>query len=416
MDATREARSPIPALTGLRFVAAFSVLLGHGVAWLVSFPTTIDWPNYFTQGPGLGMPLFFVLSGFVIHYNYGHYFRLSYVDAAARFMIARIARLYPLYLVLLLYFLWKNPDAVHAPLRIWVKFLSLTQAWFLVYDGHLWDGHRWFAVAWSISVEMCLYISYLLWGKWLLGLVRPVHCILAFALVWIAYYALIDAAWTHYEFLRIWGNETFAINADPQNALLGWVFNTGPIGRFFEFCMGAIAAQLYVCSRHGAVDPREQRFGRILLSIGLVASAAIYVGARQDSLLAFGTFYAGMMAPFLAIVTFCCARYRSRFSGWMSSRVAVTLGDASYSIYLLHAFTLPKFAVHPSFLPDLLQSLVGLVVAMAATILIALITYRLIEVPSRRRVRLALGGFWVRWSPRLGHAARASVAGTQARP
>ena len=50
-------RANIDALTGLRFVAAFTIAFGHAYPHLLSLT-------------GVGMPLFFTLSGFIIHYVY----------------------------------------------------------------------------------------------------------------------------------------------------------------------------------------------------------------------------------------------------------------------------------------------------------------------------------------------------------
>ena len=44
----------------------------------------------------VGMELFFVLSGFVIHYNYADVGRRPHLQNLARFYIARFARIYPL--------------------------------------------------------------------------------------------------------------------------------------------------------------------------------------------------------------------------------------------------------------------------------------------------------------------------------
>ncbi len=64
-------RPDVPALTGLRFLAAFAVLLAHGLAATVA---SNEPPQgivlWLMQLSGFGMTLFFVLSGFVIHYNY----------------------------------------------------------------------------------------------------------------------------------------------------------------------------------------------------------------------------------------------------------------------------------------------------------------------------------------------------------
>src|SRR3981189_3454710 len=94
----------IPGLTGLRFIAAFSILFLHAVAWCIPFNDT-NIPNAIGSWVGVyGMPLFFVLSGFVIHYNYALAFReRPYGTASRRFFSARFARIYPLYFFFLVY-------------------------------------------------------------------------------------------------------------------------------------------------------------------------------------------------------------------------------------------------------------------------------------------------------------------------
>ena len=55
------ARDNLDALTGLRFIAAFTIALGHTEAVVLEIT-------------GIGMPLFFTLSGFIIHYVYADVF------------------------------------------------------------------------------------------------------------------------------------------------------------------------------------------------------------------------------------------------------------------------------------------------------------------------------------------------------
>src|SRR4029077_15043549 len=61
----------LPPLTGLRFFAAFFVFVGHATPMMLKFTSgpqpVIDVTNCLIE---VGMELFFVLSGFVIHYNY----------------------------------------------------------------------------------------------------------------------------------------------------------------------------------------------------------------------------------------------------------------------------------------------------------------------------------------------------------
>ena len=86
----------------LTFFRRSCILTEHAGAWLAQF-TNSDVNKYLTVWGIFGMPLFFVLSGFVIHYNYRRLF-LSRTAARAtcEFAAARFARLFPLYMCLLI--------------------------------------------------------------------------------------------------------------------------------------------------------------------------------------------------------------------------------------------------------------------------------------------------------------------------
>jgi len=75
-------KSKLDALTGLRGVAAFSVLFGHAIINTFSYEPIV-WP-FSARFDYFGMSLFFVLSGFVIHYNYADLFRAESLKAATR--------------------------------------------------------------------------------------------------------------------------------------------------------------------------------------------------------------------------------------------------------------------------------------------------------------------------------------------
>src|SRR5580698_10503390 len=93
----------VPGLTGLRFLAAFSVLIAHAFAVLMQGHDARAGVVYWlTQASGFGMTLFFVLSGFVIHYNYAGAVTEGGLRGIAAYLWARFARLYPLFLLTLL--------------------------------------------------------------------------------------------------------------------------------------------------------------------------------------------------------------------------------------------------------------------------------------------------------------------------
>ncbi len=66
----------VPALTGLRFVAAMMVLIGHGL-YAAHFAADTMTSRILDPLPSMGMTLFFVLSGFVMWVNYAQSFRVQ---------------------------------------------------------------------------------------------------------------------------------------------------------------------------------------------------------------------------------------------------------------------------------------------------------------------------------------------------
>ena len=95
-----ERRPPLPALTGLRTLLAFTILMFHftpaGLSsakhpWLTLYPI-IDIGYVFVS-------FFFLISGFILSYNYAH--RPGGVRKAD-FWMARFSRLYAVYLLTML--------------------------------------------------------------------------------------------------------------------------------------------------------------------------------------------------------------------------------------------------------------------------------------------------------------------------
>jgi len=93
---TASAPPALPALTSIRFFAALGVVLFH-------FTERSRWPAPLRDLVGrgyMGVPLFFILSGFVLGYNYFPRARAGRF-AMRRFWTARAARIYPVYLLAL---------------------------------------------------------------------------------------------------------------------------------------------------------------------------------------------------------------------------------------------------------------------------------------------------------------------------
>lgn len=147
------------ALTGLRFVAACSVLLlhsGSGLSEASSLPSEF---TAFLRHGYLGVCVFFVLSGFILTYTYAS--RLSSPKSYVRYFLARFARIYPLYLLALLIALPLPETRLNA--RDAAAVLLLVQSWGPAESS---QGYAWVMQAWTLSVEFFFYL--------LLPLVLPI--------------------------------------------------------------------------------------------------------------------------------------------------------------------------------------------------------------------------------------------------
>lgn len=190
-------RSPekLGALTGLRIVAAVWVVLFHFRPMLGdASPGFRDALAPVLDCGAQGVDLFFILSGFVLTWNYLDRMGRSWsVRANLHFLWLRLARVWPVYLVTLhLAAVWviftlhvghvPSPEAGQLTAISYVRQILLVQLWFQPYfDGSSWDGP-----AWSISAE---WLAYLLFGLLILVIFRMKHATRARGLMWLAFAA-----------------------------------------------------------------------------------------------------------------------------------------------------------------------------------------------------------------------------------
>lgn len=151
---TPEVRASIDALTSIRFLAALYVLFFHaGAGYLKDRFPSADLINNFLYNGHLGVPFFFVLSGFILAYTYEG--KLGTALQWWRFALARFARVYPVYLLALLLLL---PTILHeASWHSLPQFLML-QYWLPRPSLNIFDNQN--TPAWSLSVELAFYILF----------------------------------------------------------------------------------------------------------------------------------------------------------------------------------------------------------------------------------------------------------------
>lgn len=356
------------ALDGWRGVCACLVVLFHFHGHSPIYTTALVRNSY------LFVDFFFVLSGFVIAWNYAN--RLDDWPGVKRFLFLRLGRVYPLHLFMLLCFvayetlrLLSNPDAFTGPNSPTAVITNLL----LVQSMGVHDSLTWNGPSWSISTEWWTYVTFALVCMWL-GLRSGL--IVATAIV-------APLLLSH---LSRTGMDT--------------TFDWGFIRCLFGFALGVACWRLY------RVAPPQRTIGHMavmtLTECAVVGAVVLFVSSAGTSPLSF-------LAPFVfAVAVLVFAAEGGLVSRVFHSRLLKWLGTVSYSIYLTHFFvvlilpTVIKHVVHvdlwtPMALPDGqwvmaygrndVEGTLAYAAALLLTLTFSACTYRWVEVPGREWTR-----------------------------
>lgn len=383
----------IRSLSGLRIVAALWVVLFHFRPMLqTASPPLYDALKPILDCGAQGVDLFFILSGFVLTWNYLD--RMGGVwstRATLHFLWLRLARVWPLYLVTMhLAALWivftlnvgdfPSPAAGDLTAISYLRQLGMVQLWFQpFFDDSSWDGP-----AWSISAE---WLAYLMFGLLVLAIFRVERATRARGLLLLS----------------------FAISLPPVLLLVG----SG--GQFYtpwswlprivlQFTAGALAC---AAVRKLQLSDRARRaagYGSLGL-VAVIAGALYYFEAhplptvRDD----FGLVDVLFMPLVVALAVGAGSLPRL-----LSTRVLVYGGQISFALYMVHEL------VHTAWLwimaqyrielePSITAKLVFVGLILVALVLSVLL-YHFVEEPAR---------IWMR---RMVGERRAPITETHAKP
>lgn len=377
----------LPGLGGIRALAALAVLAGHAVGWLTPLPTLPGVYQPFARLTHCGLSAFFVLSGFVLQYNYGPAMAAGTNRIVRRFALARFARIYPLYSLLLLASMISSgasglQETLARPSNL-LAFLTLTQSWFFSRAPSL------FPLAWAVSVEVFFYCLFPFAAR-LLGRLQTPCAVVCAGLGCLAAALALDAALaTHWATAFAVGLRLYPDEAGSPEAFAGllyqWLTYSSPYFRMWEFLLGMVTARLFVLRP----APLPGVFPAAGLALGLLLvipspAGAFFLGILEGNIL---------YAPFLAAVLYATAGQPRRF---LCGSLLKRLGAASLSIYLIQSWTLPLWRA--SFTaPFALGSVLAWTALALAGILLSLATGCILF----RFVEQALGN-WIlsRISPR----------------
>jgi peptidoglycan/LPS O-acetylase OafA/YrhL len=358
-----EIRKPdrLNALTGLRSFAAVNIVFFHfsNPQWFGIFAPVVN-AGY------ASVSYFILLSGYVLAYNYGARARVGHLDTW-RFYKARFTRLYPIYLLSLL-MAWRmvpQEYASHTHVMFWVGMVLsplLLQGWIPEIATFLNTP------AWTMSAESFYYVLFPFIARWK----RPdrVGPILRrLAVIW--FFGLIPG--------------TLYVIFTPDGIPHPDRFSTGPwlqalkftpLPHLASFIFGMVLAEL------DELIPREARM-RLWLGVGGFGFTffLLWLGGR----IPYAVIHDGLLMPLFGCIILGLSG-QNPLARALGVRPLVFVGEASYSLYLLH-FNFWNLIHDTHVLNRLHLQQLDPWISYVILILLALVALHFVEKPAQRQLR-----------------------------
>jgi peptidoglycan/LPS O-acetylase OafA/YrhL len=350
----------IPALTGLRFFLAAWVVLHHLSgkrmmleAWVQTLPAAVQ--NIAHRGY-LAVGVFFVLSGFVLARSYA---ATSWNRAnLIRYGVGRFARVYPIYLVSLVVITPFIFEDLVSPGRPGV--VSSAKPWLLADYGLVlqgWTGAlpvHWNTPAWSLSCELFFYLCFPVAVLLLARMGRTgmiIAAVLAMGAPFWYRWTSVPAAWK-------------------------------PVIYFADFLAGIAAAAIYGRLEHAKFSLRGRGYllyaPAAVVGVLLVANPALVTRSIDLN---------SALRPLNVLLLVGLALGGGVPVQALSARASVFLGQASYSMYILHIPLLWWYKRFWLYTSGLLPQTASAAVYFAGVVMVSSAAYTMVEEPANRRIR-----------------------------
>ena len=304
-------KAELSGLTGIRFYAALFGYLSHVTEVIPGMQKLSGGSRYFNAGV-VGVSFFFVLSGFILTYNYADLFREG-VSAAKyrRFVWDRLTKIYPVHFAAFLMIL---PIAILSPnlpldWRAVPFHLTMLQCFWPFTKPTFYNYLN--VPSWSISCEWFFYLLAPMAMFFALGSARR-----RWALV------LMATAFASGLGLLLWQSES----AFARLYFVSWFAPS----RFLEFLVGVFLARVFLT----ASKSRLEAFSGLAQLAGIVL---IVAGANYRAHAPWPLWGGLLYVPGSALLVLGLAYGRGFFAAHLSRPWLNRLGMASYSLYMIHA-------------------------------------------------------------------------------
>lgn len=350
-------------IDALRAVAVILVLLFH-----------VDLT--FFKGGFLGVDVFFVISGFLITRNITHEFKTTGKFNFVRFYYRRIKRLLPSFLltsvlVFILGILLLSPsDFIQVTESIFMGSVALSNFYFLGESGYFDTAAKLKPMlhTWSLSIEEQYYFIWPLTLFLFLKLSGKIR-------TWVFTLALLVAgfAFTYYITANGVSDKLLSLLSHrdgEQVDVLSMVFFLLPF-RTYEFLIGGILVFIPMANfKNGFIRITAIITGFLLI---LIPAMSFDESLKYLSLL--------NILPCLGVAILILVTPGKKFHGFYFNKTIRNIGNASYTIYLLH-WPLIVFYKHLTNKP---LEIVSGTVLFVMSIVISMIVYKYYESPFRFR-------------------------------
>jgi peptidoglycan/LPS O-acetylase OafA/YrhL len=347
----------LPALTAMRGLAAWWVVLHH---FRDEVPKALFGNTLYSiiAHGDLAVDFFFELSGFVIALRYADRFSRPNWAVYKGFLVARIARLYPLYISLLVLFVVnpisvllfstaKTPGERYDPLYF-ILSIPMVQNWGFT------TSMGWNIPAWSVSTEWAAYLCF--------------PCC-----VWLASSFGVTSVRRGLVTLGFLIGLTISCSVSGHD-LTADIPQFGLLRCLFEFGVGVSIQRIW---HYWGTTTAWHSLAGLLTTLGL--GTTYVVGLAPD--------FAVLPAAFaLLILTFSSEQGFGRLLSW---RVLIILGEVSYSTYLVHYFV--KDWVKFLLIGHVSSPFLILVSYLGVVLVVSIASYKVIEKPGRILVQSIWG-------------------------
>ncbi|HEY4617396.1 MAG TPA: acyltransferase [Flavobacterium sp.] len=352
----------IKPLTSLRFFFAFIIFTHHLTFLSKSKASYLRWIHEYILKEGfIGVSFFFILSGFILAYNY----RDSILDrniSKSDFYIARIARIYPVHLLCLLIAVPITLQNVSFDLSTWFAqlFFNLTLTQSFIPIKYIYFSFN--SPSWSISNELFFYLLFpflIIWSS----KIKEHKYKKAFLTMLVLLIPILMVI----------------IPAEYYKSL----FYVNPFFRVFDFIIGIMLFEFYL-----RIKKKQRTINYNLLEISSVTILILFFVFHTSVplVMRYSVYYWIPMSLIILIFSF----QNGAISRFLSNKSLILLGEISFGFYMFHQLVLKYFINFNKLYFHIKNEYVIILIMFALSLIISYVSFIWFEKPLNKYFKIIL--------------------------